>query len=1133
MGRRGSEDSPSGSYSDRERAVRRGLPMSTVTLGNRSAIRSVAYLVLIALSGMIVTAAAPPADASARDIENVVIWDEDFTGFEPSSYHTQRIGGRDEAAYWDSSGQYFVLTAAIEQRAGRIFFDQICLMDAWDAEFDFLIGGGTGADGMTFAFCRPDYFKSWWGSFLDFHGAQGYAIEFDTYYTAGDVIPDPTTSDHIALLKNSAANHMCHTPVDVLDDNQWHHVLVQFRCGDVRVWLDGELKMTCEIPDYEPFEGRFGFTASTGRFYNNYHVIDNIHMYRPQTVSRVWRVEPGGSGDAPTIQAALDSATGCDTVLVAAGTYYEHDIAMKNGVCLMSDSGPHSTVIHAQRLGAGIRCTNSWNPSTRIEGFTIKGATDCAIECRHSSLQIVNNVLTDNEGELGAAISCYGGTPVIEHNVCMWNSASKKGGAIRCSHGHPVIRHNQIEFNSAQFRGGGLHIAASIATVEHNVINDNSCDSLGGGIHIESRDSEHGCGSAYANLTGNIIARNRSESGGGISLGGGCAYVTIQRNRIEGNTATEDGGGVRSWCDLTLVRNELVSNSAGANGGGLWLGNGDASVESNLIAFNAAALGGGIYCDTSSATHDITHNTICLNTSAGGAGIHFNSACAYVTGNIIALSPAGMGVLCEGGAAPALSCNDIWRNEGGDNRCGLDFGGNFSENPLFCSVYDTNFTLGSGSPCLGGTACGFVGAYGQGCEDASPPSPITNLTIAPGDNENKLVWVNPVDSDFGGVLIRYSTDGFPDWPSEGKHVENGTSGLFYNEPASRDSFIHDGLTDGVTYYYSVFAFDEVPNYSDPVSDSATPCDEFPPEFTISVFQNPYITNHLDVYVIPSEGLVANSLQCSVDGEPVDLREIDPEGRTCRGDYDLCAEGSLSIEVCGTDLCSVTGCGTRSFSACKVSASSGGSAISVDGRCEITLPPHSIRGDAFVLILDSCGAVNPDEYVYQISPASLSLGIPATLAISYADTLSRPEQLRIARLGDGGLVLLDSYLDRQRHRVTASIDSLGSFRLMRGTEMVTPDNGHGGMADFRIHPVPSSGDIQISFSIYRAAHVRARIVSVDGKVLRELLDTTLNPGTHTVRWDGTDSSGKNAGSGVYFCIVDCASRQHTRKIIYLR
>jgi hypothetical protein len=99
--------------------------------------------------------------------------------------------------------------------------------------------------------------------------------------------------------------------------------------------------------------------------------------------ARTWRIMPDSTGDAPTIQAGVDSASAGDTVLTAYGTYHDcthtdpdgqlNCVIMKSGVCLRSETGePDGVTIDAEQRGRVIYC-RSVDSSTRIEGVTVTG----------------------------------------------------------------------------------------------------------------------------------------------------------------------------------------------------------------------------------------------------------------------------------------------------------------------------------------------------------------------------------------------------------------------------------------------------------------------------------------------------------------------------------------------------------------------------------------------------------------------------------------------------------------------------------------------------------------------------------------------------------------------------------------
>src|SRR5262245_15465255 len=74
----------------------------------------------------------------------------------------------------------------------------------------------------------------------------------------------------------------------------------------------------------------------------------------PAAPATTWHVDPGGGGDATTIAGGLALAGAGDRVLVAAGTYLEHDLQLKPSVELASVSGAAMTIIDAGHAGNGL-----------------------------------------------------------------------------------------------------------------------------------------------------------------------------------------------------------------------------------------------------------------------------------------------------------------------------------------------------------------------------------------------------------------------------------------------------------------------------------------------------------------------------------------------------------------------------------------------------------------------------------------------------------------------------------------------------------------------------------------------------------------------------------------------------------
>ena len=371
-----------------------------------------------------------------------------------------------------------------------------------------------------------------------------------------------------------------------------------------------------------------------------------------QGEGREWVIRPDGLGDAPTIQAGIDSSADGDTVRALPGIYVENIDFLGKAIVVMG-SGPEVTTIDGSSMAAScVTFVSGETQSSVLIGFRLTGGRGW-------------------DSRFGGGVFVLDSEPVIEGNVIEENQArggsSGSGGGIYCggstSQGwSPVIRGNMIRDNVACTNGGGISVGGwmSPEIVGNELIDNWTFDGDGGGIAFRIL-------SDGPLIMDNVIANNEAaDHGGGIYAGRANNAGTVE---------------------LEIVGNLIARNLARArgavefSGGGVWLSRADAWIHHNTIVGNEGTGGDGTW---------------------GGGITILRSGSPVIEQNIIALSPQGGGIRCDLGVTPTIRNNLVWENTGGQGNgsctawVGVD--GNVEEDPMFCGASTGDYSVADMSP---------------------------------------------------------------------------------------------------------------------------------------------------------------------------------------------------------------------------------------------------------------------------------------------------------------------------------------------------------------------------------------------------------------------------------------------------
>ena len=224
-----------------------------------------------------------------------------------------------------------------------------------------------------------------------------------------------------------------------------------------------------------------------------------------QAGARTWRVTIDGTGDAPTIQAAIDSCSAGDSVVVGPGRYTWTNqgtgnemgfIRMMRGqerITLCSELGSEETILDAE-YRSRVVYLQGMNFAT-VDGFTITrgDAPDWGDRCggglfTHIPRDRVRNcAFVANRAEFGGGVSCVINDGYFYLDNCLFtgNSVTRYGGAVGLANGtgNIYVRDCAMTGNAAGFDGGGIYQYNCGSTIERCVIADNEADRGGGGFH--------------------------------------------------------------------------------------------------------------------------------------------------------------------------------------------------------------------------------------------------------------------------------------------------------------------------------------------------------------------------------------------------------------------------------------------------------------------------------------------------------------------------------------------------------------------------------------------------------------------------------------------------------------------------
>ena len=149
---------------------------------------------------------------------------------------------------------------------------------------------------------------------------------------------------------------------------------------------------------------------------------------------------------------------------------------------------------------------------------------------------------------------------------------------------------------------------------------------------------------------------------------------------------------------------------------------------------------------------------------------------------------------------------------------------------------------------------------------------------------------------------------------------------------------------------------------------------------------------------------------------------------------------------------------------------------------------------------------------------------------HATATADPEQLTYATPSPGTYQWKVVSYDNPNPNLAYTVTGI---RCVRTALAVQPGDQRERLQLSQGFPNPFARSSVIRFALSRGGPVALRVHDITGRVVRTLVEGSVEPGFHQRVWDGCDNNGQRLKAGMYFYRLETAEGTRARRTILLR